>query len=461
MVRTIYQKEVTQMSHSLKFVLLLVVTFLVVPVSVYVGSISYTNKATEYPYALQKYTKENQETKINPAQFRAMGFVEPYVLGVFSKGASELIPTWFYVSRDHGIEYPSLSMTEGPVASIMGQIDFVFCVYALMSLIALLFAAESVAKEYEKGTLSILLTYPVRRIDILLGKFFAVMTVVLIPLVLSVLLSVFVLLAATNVPLLSVDVLLRLGILLLTSSIYLALWVLVGMVLSVLLKESGKAQIVAVALWSILILVIPRATWLVASAIRPIPPPSKIEVEKQQRTNSLRAEQEAILRSIWNDPKYAELRPEKLAEVQEKQMKANRELEESFAQRVRHQSSLAISLAEAFFPSQYLIMANEVCGNGLQQVDRLRGQMVVYKGQLDHDIFSKAQIDNVKGLGMRMSWSMLEANDVPSFVSRERPFSDYQWSFLLNLLLLLGEVVALFVVLAVSFNRLDMGAANV
>ena len=461
MVKTIYQKELTQMSHSLKFVLLLVVTFLVVPVSVYVGSISYSNKATEYPYALQKYEKENRENRVNPAQFRAMGFVEPSVLGVFSKGASELIPTWFFVSRDHGIEYPSLSMTEGPVASIMGQIDFVFCVYALMSLIALLFAAESVAKEYEKGTLSILLTYPIKRIDILLGKFCAIMTVVLIPLALSVLLSVFFLLAVTNVPLLSEDALLRLGTLLLTSSAYLALWVLIGMVLSVLLKDSGRSQIVAVAFWSILILVMPRATWLVASAIRPIPPLSKVEVEKQQRTEAFRAEKESILRSIWNDPKYAELRPVKLEQVQEKEMRANREVEENFAQSVRHQSSLAISLAEVFFPSQFLIMANEICGNGLQQVDRLRGQMVVYKAQLDHDLFSKAQTDNVKGLGMRMSWAMLDASDAPSFKSKEGKFADYRWSILLNLLLLLGEAIALSVVLVASFNRLDMGAANV
>ena len=80
----------------------------------------------------------------------------------------------------------------------------------ILSLLALIFAYDTLAGEYERGTLRLVLTHPVGRGHILLAKYISAMLCLLVPLLMSLLLAV-ILLTTTPAISLNADDFLRIG----------------------------------------------------------------------------------------------------------------------------------------------------------------------------------------------------------------------------------------------------------
>ena len=72
--------------------------------------------------------------------------------------------------------------------NIFTSMDIVFIFEVVLSLLALIFAYDALAGEYERGTLRLVLTNSVRRGHILLAKYISAMFCLLVPLLMSLLL---------------------------------------------------------------------------------------------------------------------------------------------------------------------------------------------------------------------------------------------------------------------------------
>jgi len=123
----------------------------------------------------------------------------------------------------------------------------------LLPLIALLIAHDAIVGEAERGTLPLLLTYPVRRWQIILGKFLGHVLILLFATIIGYSAAA-VALALTGADLLQQSVLAF--VIMVGSSVLLgAVFIAVGYLISALAHDRGTAAGAAIGVWLLLVLI--------------------------------------------------------------------------------------------------------------------------------------------------------------------------------------------------------------
>ena len=117
---------------------------------------------------------------------------------------------------------------DNPFLNLFTSIDIVLVFQGVLSLLALIFAYDALAGERERGTLRLVLTHPIQRGYILCAKYISAMLCLLVPLLISLLLSIILLTTSTMVAL-NTDDFLRIGGIVLTSLLYVSLFYLIGL----------------------------------------------------------------------------------------------------------------------------------------------------------------------------------------------------------------------------------------
>ena len=147
--------------------------------------------------------------------------------------------------------------SENPFMDMFASMDIVFIFEVILSLLALIFAYDTLAGEYERGTLRLVLTSHVRRGHILLAKYISAMLCLLVPVLMSLLLSV-ILLTTTPFISLNTDDFLRIGGIIFTTVVYLSVFYLIGMLISVVTRRTRTALMLSMFVWGFLVLVYPN-----------------------------------------------------------------------------------------------------------------------------------------------------------------------------------------------------------
>ncbi len=123
----------------------------------------------------------------------------------------------------------------------------------LVPLIALLMSYDSIAGESDRGTLALLLTYPVMRQEILIAKFVAQLAVMTLAIAVGFGLTAVAIAATGGV---SNAGLVHLGRLFATSVLLGAVFLGIGNLVSVCSRQAGTAAAVAVAIWIIAVVML-------------------------------------------------------------------------------------------------------------------------------------------------------------------------------------------------------------
>ena len=141
--------------------------------------------------------------------------------------------------------------------NIFSSIDIAFIFKVVLSLLALIFAYDTLAGEREQGTLRLVLTHPVRRGHILFAKYMSAMLCLLVPLLMSMSLAVILLTTSTAIAL-DVDDFLRMVGFILTTIVYLSVFYLIGMLISAVTRRTGTALMLAMFVWGFWVLIYPN-----------------------------------------------------------------------------------------------------------------------------------------------------------------------------------------------------------
>ena len=188
-------------------------------------------------------------------------FVErpPNPLSLFSAGLDKRLGTT--VEIYHG-DVPMISSVsarnlENPYLNLFSQIDLVSIFQVVLSLLALLFAYDAIAGDWESGTLRLVISHPVRRGSILFGKYIAAMICLLLPVLMSLLMVLILCSLASSIQFSTAD-LLRIGGIVWTTIVYLSLFYLIGLLISTTTRRTATSLMLCMFLWVGLVLVYPN-----------------------------------------------------------------------------------------------------------------------------------------------------------------------------------------------------------
>ena len=294
MLRTLIQKEILHHILSVRFVAMLLMCLLLVPLTLSIGYRKYSQNLVDYQESTKLAQTETEETPPdaqNPDVEVSKFFLKPSPLSVFARGLEEALPTYLGMTRN-GVRQSSTGLTQAPLSYALGNLDFLFVVGTVFSLLALLFTFDAVAGEKEAGTLRITLSNALPRDLFLWSKMIGGYTVFVVPFLLSFLFGLL-LLVWQGFPLGETDIFPRVLYLLLMSLLYIAVFFAIGVVISTYLDTSKTALIVAFTVWVFAVLIVPRAGFVTAQLFAPTRTVQSVYMEKTAVRNNLNVEKDA------------------------------------------------------------------------------------------------------------------------------------------------------------------------
>ena len=281
MLLTLIRRELLDNLMTFRFAAAVFITLLLVVANTVVLLKDYEQRLTAYNTATQESHQRLHEQQTYSYYIgKLIAHRAPNPLSIFNLGLDKrvgnkitvyhaFVPT-IWDGEKHG--------TDNPFLNLFTSIDIALIFQAVLSLLALIFAYDALAGERERGTLRLVLTHPVQRGYILFAKYISAMLCLLVPLLISLLLSIILL---TTSPMISLNTaeFLRIGGIVLTSLLYLSLFYLIGLCISAMTRRTSTALMLCMFVWGFLVLVYPN---LILTAVETTPQPEAYISDHQQ-----------------------------------------------------------------------------------------------------------------------------------------------------------------------------------
>ena len=264
MFLTLIRRELLDNLMTFRFAAAVVIMLLLVVANTVVLIKDYEQRLADYNTAVKTHRQEllRESKTYSYAMLGPWGMHvdrPPNPLSIFNTGLDKRLGNKIAISH---IFTPTIwdadkYAADNPLFNILTSIDIVLIFQGILSLLALIFAYDAIAGEYEHGTLRLVLSHPVGRGYILFAKYIGAMVCLLVPLLMSLLLMLILLTTSAMISL-NTDDFLRVGGIVLTSLIYLSLFYLIGMLISAITRRTSTALILSMFVWGFLVLVYPN-----------------------------------------------------------------------------------------------------------------------------------------------------------------------------------------------------------
>ena len=273
----IIQREFVSNVLTSRFMIGFIVCLISTAAAVFVQVEDYEKRLAAYHVAIQEHQEKIRTwdiySQINPKAHRKPNPLSIFNVGMEKSGADMVslklaTPIWEKEAQKQG--------SDNPFLSIFLSVDVIFVFKIVLSALAILFAYNTISGEREDGTLKLVLSNPIPRDALVLGKYLGGM-LSLFPIVVMSFTVGFVIAYASPATDFNGDDLLRLVVVLVVSLLYVSICYLLGMLLSVWTKEAATTLILSMFIWGLLTIVHSNiATFAVAKF-----PPRKPQPEKE------------------------------------------------------------------------------------------------------------------------------------------------------------------------------------
>ena len=307
MLMTLIQKEMMHHILSVRFVMLLLMCLLLVPLTLSINHQNYRKNLLDYQESVKLSNIE--EKIINPSMELAPElevsklFLKPTPLSVFANGLGDALPSYLGMTRNGITQGPPATVSDS-IAHLLGHLDFLFVVGTVFSLLALLFTFDAVAGEREAGTLRINLANALPRDLFLWSKLIGGYIVFVVPFLVAFLFGLLVI-VWQGFPLGEIEVFPRVMTLMLAALLYIGVFFAIGTVISTYLDNAKTALIVAFTVWVFAVLIVPRIGFVAAKLIVPTKTSQSVYLEKTALRENFNAELEErkkeIHQEFWKD----------------------------------------------------------------------------------------------------------------------------------------------------------------
>ena len=298
MLMTLIQKEIMHHILSVRFVALLVMCLLLVPLTLSTNYRNYRQNLVDYQETVKleniEETTVNSKMPLEPELEVSKLILKPTTMSVFANGLADALPSYLGMTRN-GTTQGAPALVSASLSYLLGHLDLLFVVGTVFSLLALLFTFDAVAGEREAGTLRITLANSLPRDLFLWSKLIGGYLVFVVPFLLSLLFGLL-MLVWQGFPLGEPDIFPRVLSFTLVSLLYIGVFFAIGTVISTYLDNSKTALIIAFTVWVFAVLITPRVGFLAAKLIAPTRTSQSVYMEKTAMRDDFNA---AIDKEKW------------------------------------------------------------------------------------------------------------------------------------------------------------------
>lgn len=497
MIWHVSRRELLEHVRSARFLALCGLALILLPLSAHVNVAQYhsrlaqtadlraaqqhraAERVTESGAFASRYGWRDGETIADPALRALRG---PSRFAVLAMGAEAALPAYWQFGTEGVDPGPAAGAGAGPAGN--GGMDAVFIVQSVLGLLALLLVFDAISGERESGVLRLLLSSPVRRADLLLGKALGAVLTLTLPLVLGCAGAVAVV-EAQGASLLRDGALVRVLLFLAASALYLLHMVAIGLGVSAMTSRPKSSWVALLLIWICLVLVVPRAAGMIAATMHPVAPAFESRQEKIAAIRQLQGERARALSTEWRrvagsdsipDGQIDRLLREAYARAigeQERTLTARkraaiRRIDLERTRRLDRQARLARALGRASPAATYAALAAGVAGTGQDAAARWAEQVAAHQERLESATFDRryglevfpAQLDF-----LRIIWwpDLSDPADrppdydmLPAFAYRDTPLETVIARAIPDLAILTGGTVAWLLIALAAFQRIDV-----
>jgi ABC-type transport system involved in multi-copper enzyme maturation permease subunit len=390
MLKTIIVKEIRTNILSFRFLVSFALLFVIVTVTSLVLTGDYIRRQDEY----SRRQAELENYLRTYAHFNRIGnILQP---------TQPPIPFQALV-RGLAAEVNLENFDNDPLPVMFPLIDLTFIVTILVSLIALILSYDAVCGEKEDGTMKLMLANGLARSKIILGKFAGGMVTLLGPFLISIAAGMLIILLHPRVNWTGTDWG-ALGLIVLGAALYIAVFYLIGILISSVHRSSSSSIMTSLFVWVLLVLVVPNLSPYVASFLSPTPSRIKVsrevgrlydtdrddlgrklaeesrrEILKQYPILAERLSEAEVKKRVAEDPEYRTAYEAARAASQHAWDEANRiqiakgeVLEQDLRQKEEAQTGLARSISMASPMADFTYLASELSSTGMRNMLHVR-----------------------------------------------------------------------------------------
>ncbi len=357
MLKSIVRKEILSNLLSYKFSIITILTTILILVSIFV-------MCGDYRLALENY----QIQQPNSESGKNFIIIPPTPLSIFARGLEENLCRSYLGDENVGSKQKSLN----DLFRLFTAPDLLYIIKVILSLCAMLFAFDMVSGEKEIGTLRQSLSNNVKRPILIFGKWIGGFTSFILPFLIAVLLgTIFV----TLLPMVDMNTnnFLRLGLFLLSSVIYLAVFFSLGLLISCLTHRSSTSLIISLFIWTILVFLIPNLGNILARQLVQIPTVQQLELKRWQSGYKIRFERDKREDSKGDNSKRQEIlrRIERIELEREK-------LTEDYRNRLNSLIKASKNISRISPTAAFTLLSTDIMGTGISEERKLKSTVIQY-----------------------------------------------------------------------------------
>jgi hypothetical protein len=254
-------KEVHDLVLTLRFTVGTILTLALAVLAAYIGSLDYNARLDSYQTKLQLNREDLSKTAV-------YSFLQPTVvrppepLSILNHGLEGRLGTDVGIRVNEENTEATGENRGNEYLSIFSAVDLTVVVAVILGLLALLFTFDAVCGEREAGMLKLMMSYPLSRSELLLGKFAGAWITLMIPTAMACLFSLLVIGFVGHVNF-GAQELLRIGLLFALYGAYLSLMLLVGLVISSFFQRSSIALVFSTFAWFFFVTIVPNLATMI------------------------------------------------------------------------------------------------------------------------------------------------------------------------------------------------------
>lgn len=481
------QKELKSIIQSPKFLVLFITSFILILLSVYIGIGEYKSAIAQYETA-QQLVKDQVESAKSWATISTTVYRKPDPMQIFSSGVAYDIGRYSGINNHNEIDVQGSPYSEEPIFAIFRILDLTFIVSIIFSLFALLFTYNSINGEREGGTLKLVFSNSVSRVQYFTAKFTGTWLGMTVPLSIPLLLAIMMVLLH-QIPL-SANHWLLIGAHLFLSLLYFTFFIVLGIFVSSLTRKSSSSFLILLVLWISSVFIIPRIGVMTAGQFIEVPSEAQISSIKDafskeqwdnhfEKMETIWAEREEQMKGMSEEEREAYrddmgwgwMEEDEIArkELDKKIAEYSSRIEENLRNRKNELEKLGLSLARISPTALYNLAAMNLSNNDVGKKARFEDAIKNYKTDFVDFAEEKRAEDGSAG-GMMISInsetgleikdgrneSDMDVSEIPKFTMNARTPSVILASVSFDLGLLFFFTVLVFAMGFISFMKYDV-----